>query len=93
MKIDELLLQAHDAQDQFWFVRALALVDRTNVTVTIHFSLTSELFVQVFLSERSGRFSLVLVGPTGRLYGRDREHVVWHRHSFEQPDHHEPTPE
>lgn len=92
MKIDELLLQAREAEEQFWFVRALTMVERTNATVTVHFVLTPDLFVQVFLSERSGRFSLALIGPAGRLYGQDREHGRWHRHPFERPDDHDPAP-
>ena len=93
MSIDDLLTEAQEAQEQIWFIRALNVAERTNATVTVRLSLTPDLFVQVFLSERSGRFSLALIGPTGRLYGRDREHGAWHRHPFEQPDHHEPTPE
>jgi hypothetical protein len=51
------------------------------------------MFVQLFYSRRSDRFSLALVGPTGRLYGRDRQHGQWHRHPFDDPTTHEPTPE
>lgn len=93
MSIDDLLIEAQEAQQQIWLIRALNVAERTNATVTVRLSLTSDLFVQIFLSERSGRFSLALIGPAGRLYGRDREHGVWHRHPFEQPDHHEPTSE
>jgi len=59
----------------------------------LHFAISSDLFVQIFFSQRSGRCSLTLVGNAGRLYGRDRENGVWHRHPFGQPEKHEPTPE
>ena len=58
-----------------------------------YFTIAFDLFVQVFLSERSGRFSLVLVSPSGRLYGRDQEQGLWHRHPFGDADQHESTPE
>ncbi len=48
---------------------------------------------QVFRSQRSGRFSFALIGTSGRLYGRDREHGIWHRHPFGQPNQHELTSE
>jgi len=93
MSIDELLLDVQEAVGQTWFIRTFNVIEQTNATVSIHLSLASNLFVQIFLSERSGRFNLALIGPPGRLYGRDREHGVWHRHPFEHPDDHEPTPE
>ena len=46
-----------------------------------------------YRSELSGRFSFALVDPPGRLYGRNRERGVWHRHPFDDPEQHEPTPE
>jgi len=92
MNIDRLQIEAQDVLHQTWFVQEMKLVDQTNETVTIHLILTPDLFVQVFFSQRSGRFNLALVGPAGRLYGRDREHGIWHRHPFGNTEKHEPTP-
>ena len=93
MDIESLRIEAQDVLSQVWFVQSLTVVEQTNETVTMHLRLASALFVQVFFSERSGRFSLALVSPVGRIYGRDREHGMWHRHPFEQTDEHEPTPQ
>ena len=93
MDIESLRFEAQDVLQQVWFVQSLTVVEQTNETVTMHLRLTSDLFVQVFFSERSGRFSLALVSPIGRIYGRDREYGKWHRHPFEKPDEHEPTPQ
>lgn len=90
---DELLAEAAAAAQQFWFIRELQIVDRTDHTVTIHFIVSPDLFVQVFQSQRSSRVSLALVGPAGRLYGRDCEHGVWHQHPFARVDAHELTPQ
>jgi hypothetical protein len=43
------------------------------------------LFVQAFLSEATGRFSLALIQGRERLYGRDREGGVWHLHPLRCP--------
>lgn len=91
--IDELLVEAAAATDRFWFVRELQIIDRTDSTATVHFVIDSDLFVQIFLSQRTGRLSLALVGPSGRLYGRDREQGSWHRHPFGHSEIHEVTPE
>lgn len=92
MTLDELLIEALTAKDRFWFVQTLKVAERTDSTITLHFTIGPELFVQVFFSQRSGRLSLALISTVGRLYGRDREHGLWHRHPFGQTDRHEPTP-
>lgn len=91
--IDQLLQEASEALDQFWFVQSLDIVEHTDQTVTAQLVIDKELRVQAFLSQRSNRLSLALIGPAGRLYGRDRQQNEWHRHSFSQPDSHEATPE
>ena len=89
--IDDLVLEALGARDRFWFVQDLNIVERTNATVTLHLTIGSDLFVQVFLSQSSQRLSFALVGQSGRLYGRDHEHGKWHRHPFGHPEQHEPA--
>ena len=93
LKIDELITQSLYAKDRFWFVGNFEIVERTDSTVTLHFRIGPDLFVQVFFSQRSTRASFALIGKSGRLYGQDREHGFWHCHPFEQPGQHEPTPE
>lgn len=91
--IEELLGEAHEACDRFWFVQSLIEVERTASTITVHLIIRPELYVQAYLSELSGRLSFALVDPSGRLYGQNRERGTWHRHPFGDPDRHEPTPE
>jgi hypothetical protein len=93
MTIEELIIEALTARERFWFVEEVKVIERTDSTVTLHVIIASKLFIQVFFSQRSQRFSLALVGGAGRLYGRDREHGVWHRHPFGHSEQHEPTPE
>jgi len=91
--IEELLDEAREVYNRFWFVQSLIEVERTGSTVTLHLIIGPELYVQAYLSELSGRLSFALVDPSGRLYGRNRERGVWHRHPFDDPEQHEPTPE
>ena len=37
MTINELLLEAVQAKDRFWFVQAFEVVERTAQTITLHF--------------------------------------------------------
>lgn len=91
--IDQLIQEATEVLEQFWFVQRLDVVDRTDQTVTVQLVIDNELRVQAFLSQRSDRLSLALIGPAGRLYGRDRQHGEWHMHPFSSPERHEVTPE
>ena len=90
--INQLIAEATEISERFWFVTAVHLVDRTARTVTIHLLITDDLLLQIFFSERSARLSFALIDPSGRLYGSDFEHGQWHRHPFGQTEIHEPTP-
>lgn len=91
--IEDLLSEAQEVLDRFWFVRSLVEIDRTDATVTLHLRIAPELVVQAYLSEISGRLSFALVDPSGRLYGWDRDRGLWHRHPYDDPGQHEPLPE
>ena len=93
MSIDDLLSEFYQAEHRFWFVQEAFVVERTDTTITLYFQITTHLFVQAFLSERNQRLSLALIGPSGRLYGRDRKQERWHLHPFSSPQSHEATPE
>lgn len=91
--IEQLLIESDAVAERFWFVRQWQVIERTDHTVTVHFEIGAGLFVQAFMSQRSGRLSLALIGPSGRLFGRDRERDLWHRHPFGSQDVHEITPQ
>lgn len=71
--VEQPLIEAANAAERFWFIRTWQVIDRTNSTATVRFEIDTDFFVQVFLSERSDRLSLALIGASGPLYGRDRE--------------------
>lgn len=93
MTIEDLLVEFHAIGHRFWFVQDARVVDQTDVAITLRFRITDQLFVQVFLNQKGGRFNLALINPSGRLYGRDWEHGYWHRHPFAATHLHEATPE
>lgn len=45
--IDELILEALEANERFWFIRSFVIFDRTDRIITIHLSITDELLIQV----------------------------------------------
>lgn len=91
--VADLLAEFYTAEHRFWFIRDARIVDETESAVTLRLVISPEIFVQAFLSEQSGRFSLALVSSSARIYGRDLEHGYWHRHPFGAPHLHEAMPE
>jgi len=93
MRIRDLALELEEAERRFWFIQQITELEQTDDALRARLEIRSGLFVQVFLSETTGRFSLALIQQGQRLYGRDREHGEWHCHPYEAPSQHEPMPE
>ncbi|MEZ4866363.1 MAG: hypothetical protein R3C14_33910 [Caldilineaceae bacterium] len=92
--IEQVILEAIEANDTFWFVRSWIIAERTERTVTIHLHINNDLLIQMFFSLRSNRLSLALVSAAaGRLYGCDYERRTWHYHPFGQTEIHAPLPQ
>lgn len=92
MTVNDLLAELTDSQARFWFIQRSEM-ERTDATIRLRLIIDESLFVQVFLSEATGRFSLALIQGRERLYGRDKEGGAWHLHPFAAPETHCPTPE
>lgn len=91
--IEQLLIKSEAVTERFWFIRQWQVIDRTDHTVTIYSEIGAGVFVQAFLSQRSDRLSLALIGSSGRLSGRDRERGLRHHHPLGSQDVHEATPQ
>jgi len=92
MTIDDLLIELDESKQRFWFIQR-SEIERTDETIRLRLIINEALFIQVFLSEATGRFSLALIQGRERLYGRDREGDMWHLHPFSASETHRPTPE
>lgn len=92
MTIDDLLIEFEESERRFWFIQR-SEVERTDDTIRLRLVISESLFVQVFLSEATGRFSLALIQGRERLYGCDGEGGTWHLHPFGAAGVHQPVPE
>jgi hypothetical protein len=88
--IEQVTLDASESSERCWFVQEVRLIEETANTVTLHLIISTDMFVQIFFSARSERFSLALIGPSGRLYGKDRQFGQWHIHPYTDPSTHLP---
>ena len=86
-------LEAFEALDSFWFIRAVEELDRTDVTLSLRLHIRDGLFIQVFAGEITGAISLALIEGDARILGLDYHRGRWHLHPFDQPTAHLPFDE
>ena len=84
----DLVSEAQEALDSVWFVQRLEEIERTDITLSLRLYIRPDLFVQVFLGERSGSLYLALVESGRRIFGVDREADEWHLHPYDAPTEH-----
>lgn len=48
LTIRDMILEARDTLDRYWFLRDINIVEQTHATVTLHLIIGPDLFVQVF---------------------------------------------
>jgi hypothetical protein len=83
---------AHAVQQeavQWAFIQWVVIIDSTDYAVKLRLHVDAECFVQVYANVQKGLFSFTLVLNRARIYGRDCEGGVWHRHPRHAPDTHD----
>lgn len=93
MTVDEFERQVYRIAEKFSFIKAIATVDKTTNTIKLRLHIASDCFVQVYTNTRKRLLSYVLVFNRSRLYGRDCEGGMWHRHPYDHSDGHDFGPE
>lgn len=72
---------------------SVLVIDHGRYTLKARIFIRPDLFVQVYRNDRFNTTSFALVLGNQRIYGRDLLGGSWHRHPFEDPGIHQPTPE
>ncbi len=90
---DELLIEAQEALERFWFLQSVEEIERTDFTISLRLHIRSGLFIQAFLGELTGQLYFALIEGRHRIFGIDRESGEWHIHPYEAPEEHRPLPE
>lgn len=79
--------------DQWAYVQWVVTVDKTDYAVKLRLHVDAECFIQVYANVQKGLISFTLVLNRMRIYGRDCEGGVWHRHPHTDPGTHDFSPE
>ena len=86
-------LHVFSVATQWSFLRAVEIVDKTDYAVKLRLHVDTECFIQIYANVQKGILSYALVLNRLRIYGRDNEGGIWHRHPHGQPDSHDLSPE
>lgn len=78
---------------QWAFIRQVETIDKTDLTIKLRLHVDTECFVQVYANTDKRLSSYTLVLNRSRVFGRDSEGGLWHRHPAEAPEEHDFSPE
>ena len=93
MNIEDFIAEVHNASRKFFFIRRIELVDATNNTAKLRLEVGGDCFIQIYANLERTLINFVVVFNRRRIYGRDCNGGIWHRHSYEAPDEHDFSPE
>ena len=71
------------------FVQWITTVDKTDYAIKLRLHVDTECFVQIYANVEKDLISYTLVLNRARIYGRDCDGGVWHRHPYHTPDTHD----
>jgi hypothetical protein len=75
------------------FIQRVATIDKTDFTVKLRLHVDAECFIQVYANTQKQLSSYSLVLNRSRVFGRDCEGGLWHRHPADAPEQHDFSPE
>lgn len=89
MTVDDVERQFVLATADWVFIQDAETVDKTEHTIKLRLYVTAECFVQVYINTQKQISSYTLVFNRMRIFGRDCDGGVWHRHPADAPDQHD----
>ncbi len=83
------ILSELKAKDRYSYYKQVeVLIDEPNL-VKLRIYIREGLFIQVYRNDESKTTSFALVSGKERIFGRDEEDRIWHRHPLGNPNYHD----
>jgi hypothetical protein len=87
--IDGVEKQIYEIASKFVFIEKVETLLKTLHTIKIKLSVTPTCFIQIYENIEKNIKNYVVVSGNQRLFGRDCDGGMWHRHPTEAPDSHD----
>ncbi len=71
------------------FIQRVETADKTDVAIKMRLHIDTGCFVQIYVNTRKQLISYTVVFNRVRIFGRDCDGGIWHRHPSEMPDQHD----
>jgi hypothetical protein len=75
------------------YILRIQLLEQTPRILKVRLHISQDLFIQVYRNDQFDTTSLALIYNQERIYARDQLSDTWHRHSVENPNLHDKSPE
>ena len=66
----------------------ISYIDITDNTLITRLTMTSDIFIQIYVNSKKKKINLALIASEVRIYGVDKEGGSYHKHPFECPENH-----
>ena len=86
--LDDLLYEAQLLVKTCAFIRDLVDLDRTDNALRFRLVINDTIFIQVYANTKKEKANFALISLGQRIYGRDSEGGIWHKHPFGSPEDH-----
>jgi hypothetical protein len=93
MTVDEFEQSVIQAVEAWSFIDSVAILDKTAHAIKMRLMIDPECFVQIYANVQKGLISYALILSRLRIYGRDSDGGVWHRHPYPNSEDHDFSPE
>ncbi len=93
MTVDQVEQEIAATASGFSFIRRVTTLDKTANTIKSRLEVSRTCFIQVYRNVKKNLTNFVFIAGNARIYGRDCDGGIWHRHPYEEPDSHDSSPE
>jgi hypothetical protein len=93
MNVDDFEGEVRRSAAEWAFIQLVEAIDKTDHAIKLRLLVDADCFVQVYANVQKSIYSYTVVLNRSRIYGRDCEGGVWHRHPHRNPDRHDRSPE
>ncbi len=87
--LDTLLQEARYLSGTCAVIRSLVDLDRTDNALRFRLVINDIIFIQVYANSKKEKANFALISLGQRIFGRDSEGGIWHKHPFGSPEDHQ----
>lgn len=89
MTTEQLTYEIETTAERFSYLVQTEILLRTPHTLKMRLHIGAGIYIQIYHNIQKNLVNYVLVMGGTRIYGRDQDGGIWHRHTVEDPDGHD----